>query len=726
MGANGFSPRNQRRSWSAAWLLALSACALACAAENTPAPLGEFAKQIDGFETPTAAAIAADGTIYVVERDDDCVTILSADGERIGRLGPEIAVEAPVPGLHEAGPTRLLAPEGVAVTADGRVYVADTGNHRVCVLAPDGKLERVIGGFGGRAGQFNRPRGLAVDAQRLYVADTGNHRIQVLSRDGGDARTFGGYGFVRGRFCRPHDVAVDGDGRLLVADSGGSRIQLLSADGEPVKRWGAWGSFAGLLAEPRGVAFHVGPGSERAQIYVADTRNHRVQVFEPNGEVVYQWGLHAIRPREGRGKLHYPDSVSVSPDGTFAVVCESFENRIQIFRRGQIEQSLIPPPSSDAGGAAHYGERMAADGGLLALTEPDAQSVMVYDFRGEIPILITTIGGHGPRAGHFIHPTDVHLDARSRRLLVINSGLRRLDEFELDWDPDAEIGFNPTLSRYVRGIDLNVLVAKAPPTEGGVEADIVAVERDADGWLYLLDQSGCRVLVFEAGLEFVRSLGGRGARRDGLLRPTDLALGAGGAVYVVDELRCNVFRLDGERVEPVLLAEAGGQDARVPPPMDSDGPLDADVALLRPFGLCVHPSGVMLVTDARSDRVLVLRSDAEQPADAGERGRPARPPAMRDDHVEPVGAETGSAAQAESSLRAATGRERWKRVAQFGGRGLEAGRFRRPTAAAIDAHGRWIVLDYGNHRGQVFDADGRFLRAFGARLFVQPTRTGRP
>ena len=98
------------------------------------------------------------------------------------RVRPGVAIGATIVGSQGSGPGQFNRPLGVAVDAEGNLVVADTGNDRVQVLRPDGSHVRTIGGSQGSGpGQFNCPGGVAVDAEgNLVVADTLNHRVQVL------------------------------------------------------------------------------------------------------------------------------------------------------------------------------------------------------------------------------------------------------------------------------------------------------------------------------------------------------------------------------------------------------------------------------------------------------------------------------------------------------------------------------------------------------------------
>jgi Abnormal spindle-like microcephaly-assoc'd, ASPM-SPD-2-Hydin/NHL repeat len=146
---------------------------------------------------------------------------------------------------------KLNSPYGIAVTHDQDIYVADTLNNRVRLIQPDGSITTVAGtGSGGYAGdggpassaQLNQPRGLALDCDgRLLIADTGNHAIRRLDPIAGTITTvagtgkagFGGDGApaTGAQLRQPAGVAVAPNCDVYVADTGNNRIRHVGNDG---------------------------------------------------------------------------------------------------------------------------------------------------------------------------------------------------------------------------------------------------------------------------------------------------------------------------------------------------------------------------------------------------------------------------------------------------------------------------------------------------------------
>lgn len=188
-------------------------------------------------------------------------------------------------GAAGSAPGEFFSPRAVALAPDGSLYVADSLNHRIQHLSPDGQVLHAWGSFsdgggGAPGGTFNEPWGVAVAPDgSVYVADTWNFRIQKFTADGQFVRTWDSYGspdFPQG-FYGPRGLAVDGRGRLFVADTGNKRIVIFSPEGEYLAQFGAAGMSLGQLDEPVSLAFDA-----FGNVYITDTWNQRVQVFAPD------------------------------------------------------------------------------------------------------------------------------------------------------------------------------------------------------------------------------------------------------------------------------------------------------------------------------------------------------------------------------------------------------------------------------------------------------------
>lgn len=198
-------------------------------------------------------------------------------------------------GVAGSGLGELNGPRNVAVGPNGRIYVADTLNHRIDVFDAEGAFLFAFGAFGSLDtntaddGRLNEPWGIAVDSEgTVYVADTWNHRVQKFSAEGEWLATWGLFGTNLDNLMNmwgPRGIAVSPDGQLVyVTDTGNKRILVYDSNGIPQRQIGLGGVLPGELDEPVGVAVD-GQGN----VYVADTWNQRVQVFTPEGGYLREW-----------------------------------------------------------------------------------------------------------------------------------------------------------------------------------------------------------------------------------------------------------------------------------------------------------------------------------------------------------------------------------------------------------------------------------------------------
>lgn len=131
----------------------------------------------------------------------------------------------------------LSRPQGLCYDAQGQLYVADTGNHRVLLF--DSELEPInaigMGRPGREAGEFSEPMDVAVDSTgRIIVADARNHRIQVFSSGLEFQFQFGNQGKADGEFSLPAHITVDDNDHIIVTDRFNHRLQVFDKDGKHV------------------------------------------------------------------------------------------------------------------------------------------------------------------------------------------------------------------------------------------------------------------------------------------------------------------------------------------------------------------------------------------------------------------------------------------------------------------------------------------------------------
>jgi len=184
------------------------------------------------------------GNVYIADTDHNVVIQVDPAGTVHTVAGTGTAGDA---GAGNTSWGELNGPTGLALDSAGNLYIADTQNHRIRMLAPNGAISTIAGtgtgGFSGDGGaaaaaELNAPTAVAIDSSgNIYVADTLNHRVRLVTTDGniatiagtGDAAYNGDDGpAVRMALSSPYGLALDGQGNVYVADTGNNRVRMLS------------------------------------------------------------------------------------------------------------------------------------------------------------------------------------------------------------------------------------------------------------------------------------------------------------------------------------------------------------------------------------------------------------------------------------------------------------------------------------------------------------------
>jgi len=285
------------------------------------------------------------------------VSLLEAGTFQKTPLAPEVGVDVLTRRVtrEQAGRDLFANPYATVAIANVDVYdrfpyletrqfevVSDTRWNRL-VYGERGQSLSAYDGAGGPLGPLNSPRGMAVDEQnRVYIADTGNHRIVVLQATTDRAEITLEPLFAIGGLAGPFDVAysdggtpfVPGDDRLYVAETGRNgvaAVALGSGDGHIVARLGDLGSGVGRFAGPTAIAAGHANGVNTPDLYVADAHNRRiVHLRDAGNRLVWvgemrhdaplltslatdQWGnVYAASPQTASVTKFSPDLVRVA------------------------------------------------------------------------------------------------------------------------------------------------------------------------------------------------------------------------------------------------------------------------------------------------------------------------------------------------------------------------------------------------------------------------------
>ena len=285
---------------------------------------------VDGF-SPNGLTVNAAGELYIADTLDHQIFKVNFS-ERIVTTVAGSGVEGfsgdGGPATSASLALNFLGLTGLAVDATGNLYVADTNNHRIRKVSPDGIITTIAGsgetgrftggGFSGDGGPaisalLDAPEGVAVDsAGNLYIADRFNIRIRKVSPDGtittvagnGDLGFSGDGGpAINASLSFLSDVAVDAAGNLYVADSDNYRVRKISPNGTITTIAGnGLFKFSGdggpatsaSLDAPFGVAV-----DSLGNSYIADTDNDAIRKVSPEGIITTVAGGIGVRGFSG-------------------------------------------------------------------------------------------------------------------------------------------------------------------------------------------------------------------------------------------------------------------------------------------------------------------------------------------------------------------------------------------------------------------------------------------
>jgi hypothetical protein len=373
--------------------------------------------------------------------------------------------------------------DGIGIDSNDNIFIADGNNQRVLKC----NISSVCSIFAGETGvggsdstHFNYADDVAIDSTgNVYISDSDNYRVQKFNSAGVYQSTIGATGVPylidETHLNTPWGVALAADGGFYVTEKSGYRLIKLDANG--AQQWtvgeagvagsdnahfGGW--WAGLEGSPAVDA--------NGRVYVGDTFNSRVQIFNSNGSYYATLG---IGYGQGNYEFNCPADVSIHPTNGDIYVTDHCNHRVQVYT-----------------------------------------SVLTY--KGTIG----ATNASGSDNLHFNYPYGVTVDA-SGNIFVADHDNQRIQKCIL---LTVAPGFSCNTFAGETGISGN---------DHGHLGGPVAVEVDGAGRVYVADEWNSRIQVFDASGAYLTTISGSwGISNGDLINPSGLVLDGRGNVYVTD------------------------------------------------------------------------------------------------------------------------------------------------------------------------------------------------
>ncbi len=289
---------------------------------------------------------------------------------------------------------------------------------------------------------------------------------------------WGSNGSGDGQFVSPRSLAVGPDELIYVVDSGNHRVEVFDRNGNFMRKWGSEGAEPGQFSEPWGIAV-----GRNGTVFVADTWNHRIQAFTPSGEFLTTFGAFAnvqLSAQEQPGNFWGPRDIAVDTEGN------------------------------------------------LYVTDTGNKRVQKFTPAGEF---LQAFGGGGVVPGSFEEPVGIDIDNQGN-IYVADTWNHRIQKFDAN--------FNPVLQWDVVGWESETVVNKP----------YLAV--DGQGRVFISDPEGYRIIAYDGATgEVLATWGQYGQDLASFQLPVGIDVDAQGQLLVADS--------DNNRIMKFVVPSLGGE-----------------------------------------------------------------------------------------------------------------------------------------------------------------------
>jgi len=254
--------------------------------------------------------------------------------------------------------------------------------------------------------------------------------------------TFGSKGNKKGQFDGPSGITINSNGNIYVCDTSNSRIQIFDSEGNFISTFGLEGNENGQFSCPFGITIN-----SKGNIIVSDTYNHRIQIFDSEGNFILTFGTKG----KGNGQFHRPLGLAIDSSDNI-LICDNENNRIQIF---DSEGNFISRFGSkgDKNGQFNYpfGITINSKGNII-VSDTYNHRIQIFDSKGNF---ISRFGSNGIGNGQFGNAYGVCVDLNENilvcdyinRIQIFNSEGEYMTQFKVKYPTNITI--DPTTQNII-------------------------------------------------------------------------------------------------------------------------------------------------------------------------------------------------------------------------------------------------------------------------------------